>query len=115
MRISDWSSDLCSSDLRFRRVEMPTGQNQLPRHLAPYLSRQPLDAARRGIKPDLDLGQRKARLVIRHREVAGQHNLQPPAHRDPVLRGNHRFGAVEAPSEENTSELQSLIRITYAD
>src|SRR3546814_6985535 len=107
MRISDWSSDVCSSDLRddlhrFRRLE--AGQ---PR-AAP--------AAK------LVLAECLARLEHDHR----MHRLAPPlvGHADDRRLANGRvprddaldFGGVDilARSEEHTSELQSLMRISYA-
>src|SRR3546814_4180164 len=97
MRISDWSSDVCSSDLRTRQ------------------------AARK----------------IESRDGRGDHQLQPPARHDASAVGAeadrraleaHRIDGnrpeparkrcdaidVRYRSEEHTSELQSLMRISYA-
>src|SRR3546814_10773867 len=94
MRISDWSSDVCSSDLvagDIFRPELGDG----PRHQA-----------------------RAGRYHPRHPE-RGRGSAQEPG------RGGHRLyrrrgGAGRYPvrqdhrSEEHTSELQSLMRISYA-
>src|SRR3546814_1261401 len=91
MRISDWSSDVCSSDLHLTR---PAAQ----RHLVD-------DGVLAG---DLD----------RHRIDIGLNGAA--AECAPGGKGEHpRAGAkvkdvAERRSEEHTSELQSLMRISYA-
>src|SRR3546814_10517166 len=86
MRISDWSSDVCSSDLTARRTSRPSGQ----RHArAPSLRYS--NALNFPFKHD-------ARL-----------RLHTFTH---VLAQRFYVGA--ARSEEHTSELQSLMRISYA-
>src|SRR3546814_4505473 len=116
MRISDWSSDVCSSDLRanLRRVVAVIVDHRhraaVDRHLA-YLGEATLDPAEPGkALPDLrivdaeferdpDRGERVLDVVApRHRQL------------DPVDRA---YIAV-ARSEEHTSELQSLMRIASA-
>src|SRR3546814_2326504 len=103
MRISDWSSDVCSSDLGH---EADFGG--APHHVqygAPRLmgggdvEEAELVRARRII--DLGLLDRIARVA----QVDEVHALDHPA-----------IGDVEAGdrSEEHTSELQSLMRISYA-
>src|SRR3546814_6860792 len=108
MRISDWSSDVCSSDLRKRGTPCPCGQ-------------QP-DCSRAGGDP---LDPKTAWLVAcpyggRHwrRDCAA---ASPPASakamvvrtlRSPV-RTYARTGRSRR-SEEHTSELQSLMRTSYA-
>src|SRR3546814_1635360 len=79
MRISDWSSDVCSSDLDSSRRQ---------RGLA-------LPGERR-CAPDADRGDRDAGRAA---SGVGQGRQCPPACRR---------------SEEHTSELQSLMRISYA-
>src|SRR3546814_4893651 len=71
MRISDWSSDVCSSDLH--------------RPLA--------DGARRSCPADV--------LRDRHPPLVAERRLEAPKAR-------------EQRSDEHTSELQSLMRISYA-
>src|SRR3546814_2428427 len=107
MRISDWSSDVCSSDL-----------------LGPELAQavqEFLRAADAGEGIDAPSGEAAvARLEARpqHRQAARQALAGEGAVGD-----HHRgVGAREAPlrrlaqgrSEEHTSELQSLMRISYA-
>src|SRR3546814_3020714 len=80
MRISDWSSDVCSSDL------------------APCLEG----------------------VIAQARLVAGRHMLDPDDHVGVDVRleqgGGDAGQAVEGPQDrkEHTSELQSLMRISYA-
>src|SRR3546814_5810817 len=98
MRISDWSSDVCSSDLR-------DGGRRLP-----YRG----EAQHGGIDPAIES----------IREIIG---LNPVGHLDNLLVGEHqpaeqrRLGRCvdkaitpRHRSEEHTSELQSLMRISYA-
>src|SRR3546814_4020103 len=93
MRISDWSSDVCSSDLAARRL----GQSQ-----------QPLDGHRHRVRP----GARSAR---RERAPGHRPPLSPAARRAPQPRAGGDCGlGGEGRSEEHTSELQSLMRISYA-
>src|SRR3546814_4156561 len=82
MRISDWSSDVCSSDLR--------GGLQLAHHIGEQhkglttFGREIVDTALDPLEPDVD--------------IAAQQRGR---------RGDAR-------SEEHTSELQSLMRLSYA-
>src|SRR3546814_4497893 len=108
MRISDWSSDVCSSDL---------------------------DAAR-GLRQPVFDGQRqrrgRSRIVhqMQDRAVFGRDPRHMPCHfvglsgvEDMGMKGRAGIEAVQAVgvdidpdhrSEEHTSELQSLMRISYA-
>src|SRR3546814_5411623 len=99
MRISDWSSDVCSSDLnrclsergQFQRDDLPDHAAWRPQGLC--VQRHEPE------KPDLQLEQR---LPERHQRHWLRHRIQ----RDWPDVGNR--------SEEHTSELQSLMRISYA-
>src|SRR3546814_4711256 len=105
MRISDWSSDVCSSDLAAKTIDRLIEAG--PVRLA--------DAAR---ESDLSLGRFRhlftaeigmpfqryvlwRRLLIAFDAIGGQHSATEAAH----MAGR---------SEEHTSELQSLMRISYA-
>src|SRR3546814_4210719 len=118
MRISDWSSDVCSSDLRpHRRAGLrPEDQRRHAGGGAKRPGRDPRLSRRRGGRGPAS-GDRPG-----------------PAAGDPVMlqiRGVHTYyGHIEAlkgvdldvkqgeivtlRSEEHTSELQSLMRISYA-
>src|SRR3546814_3661834 len=83
MRISDWSSDVCSSDLPDdRRCRLPHQGGQHPSDLR----HGDLTASERG-------------------QAFGFHARPRSGHREEVLPDR---------SEEHTSELQSLMRISYA-
>src|SRR3546814_8693517 len=103
MRISDWSSDVCSSDLRAE-------------HTLPTL--------RTGAPGRIDFGDRKIHqlgyAVTRQHDIAGLDIAMQDA---PAVRIVERVGALvrdvehlrqRRRSAEHTSELQSLMRISYA-
>src|SRR3546814_2017117 len=93
MRISDWSSDVCSSDLREQRSHFLLRCHQS-----------------REARPQQILLPRYAQHRLATRRICQLHHLFPfrfqelnIAERPPQSR-----------SEEHTSELQSLMRISYA-
>src|SRR3546814_10011573 len=114
MRISDWSADVCSSDLHLgadRRIEIGDQQR---RDLRMFLFDDARDVARLEPVEQVDLA------GILRRDDARKHILRLFGAERP---GHHRFdlrARVEtdrgplARSEEHTSELQSLMRISYA-
>src|SRR3546814_9256363 len=104
MRISDWSSDVCSSDLRRRRASVPL------RPRAPNI-----------------------RACFRHGESTFQIRIRPASILRKIVVGSLPSGTAlgvsmtssgastswigrttKIRSEEHTSELQSLMRISYA-
>src|SRR3546814_1607673 len=115
MRISDWSSDVCSSDLQ-PAISLATnfGYSQHAKrqgHGLPHLSARhahQLQAASAQITNDAicmrDGRQDAARSGMRLLLPGEQINLQSERLRP----------ANELRSEEHTSELQSLMRISYA-
>src|SRR3546814_4475788 len=99
MRISDWSSDVCSSDLRISVISARicslsrTSTTSLPTHSP------------------------RARVCFRN-PLRRQHWSEPALQRFP-LKYQRRQRSARLPcsalrSEEHTSELQSLMRISYA-
>src|SRR3546814_2865364 len=103
MRISDWSSDVCSSDLHDSvsgEVAQPedVGQHDAliagDRHTADLLAFDVLD-----LVDDLLEGLAKLRLAVARLQEIAQTLPKP---------------RVAVRSEEHTSELQSLMRISYA-
>src|SRR3546814_3606498 len=111
MRISDWSSDVCSSDLPgVHLVQWPA--RRLYRQRRDHPLRQPVEIGgcpqwlgtiRFGIKL---AGEQKNQIKVRCR---GQRlAAQPPQPKDNKPPPRHLR------SEEHTSELQSLMRISYA-
>src|SRR3546814_5693318 len=108
MRISDWSSDVCSSDLVTLVHRPPAVDRARHRHADRAIGGQgaALGAAthRREIEP--------ARAFARSREARELLRLRVPDHRIDVAADAVR-GRFER-SEEHTSELQSLMRNSYA-
>src|SRR3546814_5280324 len=106
MRISDWSSDVCSSDLI---------APETPMYLDGVLADTPLVG---GLEPRL------GDLHVRTLTILGFPSLSRPGildalnHQDFGYRWVTRFIALDKTiatrSEEHTSELQSLMRISYA-
>src|SRR3546814_10257246 len=106
MRISDWSSDVCSSDL----------------HLLPQSNRILLIISRRTEHADelRDGCNHCCRITVGlHEDGVGIHRAQFRQAVHMLLNLQHPVLAADAPaqmlrSEEHTSELQSLMRISYA-
>src|SRR3546814_8430159 len=98
MRISDWSSDVCSSDLGPYAAHADFGD---PGFMGTYALNV--------------LDERNWVVVGDRREYRS-----PPAEAEHLARldeyhsGRRRSSEVESRSEEHTSELQSLMRISYA-
>src|SRR3546814_1060283 len=112
MRISDWSSDVCSSDLGpvdgrrlgvgTMRVEMSALQGRVI-------------AQRKAAEPVTVVGAGPAGLACAIALArAGRHVVVREWHRDVGARFHGDFQGLENRSEEHTSELQSLMRISYA-
>src|SRR3546814_1398052 len=115
MRISDWSSDVCSSDLvpivlgdaRLELAKQPPGRfdtlvidafssDAIPLHLP---TREAVGIYARVLKPD---GILLIHISNRFFDL------------EPVLAAEAKARGWSARSEEHTSELQSLMRISYA-
>src|SRR3546814_7719815 len=118
MRSSDWSSDVCSSDLVIERLHPE--RHAVDAGVAEAVEPGRLDRGRVGLQGDLEVvgdpegladgvehGGRRFRLHQRRRAAAEEHAL------DPATAGAGRLG-LQRP-EEHTSELQSLMRNSYAD
>src|SRR3546814_1221613 len=116
MRISDWSSDVCSSDLLLL-AEREVARDQVAFLIEP-------DKVEQGLGLVLLLGRvapeqvGKGRVTVRHRDqhVAHAVHLGIDAR---LLEGAQQAEAgdlrhSERRTEEQTSELQSLMRLSYA-
>src|SRR3546814_2684268 len=106
MRISDWSSDVCSSDLR--TIEMAIGKELLDQLLA---GRDPQELfAKDGLIDEL-------KKALSERVLAAELDDHLESEAESGGR-NRRNGTSQKTmltrSEEHTSELQSLMRISYA-
>src|SRR3546814_10326832 len=120
MRISDWSSDVCSSDLRcrsrlkFSRSKEVCHQRHVSHRGAPVLS---------GSDPEsydtlVTFGLPQGHQIIGKRHVVGNVRRNSPLEiviLDASVEGIHSISPFcYFRSEEHTSELQSLMRISYA-
>src|SRR3546814_5955779 len=108
MRISDWSSDVCSSDLRargrlVRRDQYPDQHGARRRRLC---RQRPQMVVERG---------RRSALQGRDPDGQDRHGGKPP---HPAIDDDPRYGdagrAYWTRTEEHTTELKSLMRISYA-
>src|SRR3546814_2589380 len=117
MRISDWSSDVCSSDLRRCPIGVERGLQRVGIDRTHDVGRDDdhqlclvaLEAVAleqgaedRQVAEAGDLGVLLARVVL---DQAGDGE---------ALAGGQLHGGLRPRSEEHTSELQSLMRITYS-
>src|SRR3546814_3391195 len=105
MRISDWSSDVCSSDL-LAGFAVLRQRRQIHRARLAFELRDRVELAadledRREI---VGVGDRRRTVGLEDRRVAVVDDLAEGV----------EVGAAAARSEEHTSELQSLMRISYA-
>src|SRR3546814_2237383 len=124
MRISDWSSDVCSSDLAgpASPAARASGPGRRRGSCAPPLMREIIIAKpeEQHQRADAVAGERVGdKLASEAFEQPGgeQHHDHPDHHlaRDaPRRRRRFEPAAGAGRSEEHTSELQSLMRISYA-
>src|SRR3546814_6814400 len=121
MRISDWSSDVCSSDLIPPKTESRPGPITVAvgESKPQQTMQQRLDEARK-VQSDNDAARTKGHSTANyqtHKVRRGQ-TLSGIAHQYNVslneLRHANGIKGSELRSEEHTSELQSLMRISYA-
>src|SRR3546814_6599813 len=116
MRISDWSSDVCSSDLQTlgggadRRIIVDDGYDLYDRHgTRPRCGGDLPDGPARATRCVMGATYRcpmPRGIIQRFRSVILIRGLQRLGHAHEVGEGFR--------SEEHTSELQSLMRISYA-
>src|SRR3546814_3245724 len=98
MRISDWSSDVCSSDLLWDWLPPATVANLVTKKIV-------MPPAQTGCQIPAEVRQASGEMMIGNLNAFG-----PEASFSyPPKPAGH-----EARSEENTSELQSIMRISYA-
>src|SRR3546814_9531084 len=99
MRISDWSSDVCSSDLlgEIHAAEIKPGE---------LVESEAKTLLGLGLAPGL--GKLRAALFL---QDAGQLGFKAAVN---LLLGQADAEEARGRSEEHTSELQSLMRISYA-
>src|SRR3546814_6649132 len=103
MRISDWSSDVCSSDLTVRRRLSSWATLHRIRGVdGPFGSASLREAVKRAAKAGERPRVRKSRRAITRTIL------------EDLLDTCAAGGPAALRSEEHTSELQSLMRISYA-
>src|SRR3546814_7127594 len=114
MRISDWSSDVCSSDLLVSLTNSAWGRGKGQDLVPGYTQLMDKVGHSTLLGPDLeqDLESQAAKLQQSFRD---QWIVQTGS-RDNLLvqQGSGLLVLQEHRSEEHTSELQSLMRISYA-
>src|SRR3546814_9316063 len=112
MRISDWSSDVCSSDLKLSARRLPgrsANQSWSPAICAIAPAGSPLGL--RSARPAASIvasAMKRAAAV----NAPGVADAAPDGSAD---QKPERITALAQRSEEHTSELQSLMRTSYAD
>src|SRR3546814_9839589 len=118
MRISDWSSDVCSSDLYGHPLKK-TAQG-LPRHCGSIavIQGRPegpnfCSPERNGAGMEADRRRRRFSALSGKNSPLRLQHVEPGFHRGVVVVTGRRT-AVARRSEEHTSELQSLMRNSYA-
>src|SRR3546814_5002254 len=108
MRISDWSSDVCSSDLQHDHLRVcragQVGEVQLDRGAGEVAGRN--DALARRVHPAQAVALGHVDVLGKRTEVDVVHGVAPGI--------AHHVPGIVVRSEEHTSELQSLMRISYA-
>src|SRR3546814_5557268 len=111
MRISDWSSDVCSSDLAAADIAGQIGGAEIGgiAGIEPVMLDQHRDQRRVAEAGDADADQQRAEAGEGIAPESGSHGggLLGQGKRE-------RRGMLEHRSEEHTSELQSLMRNSYA-
>src|SRR3546814_2544446 len=115
MRISDWSSDVCSSDLHPPRFpwRLPGAgcvidQSHLRRSVHRFRDLQQIDRWKQLQLPShVHVDDNGEVGHLRDRQFAGADTIDQDLLRLLAGKASHR-------SEEHTSELQSLMRISYA-
>src|SRR3546814_8621673 len=122
MRISDWSSDVCSSDLQVERSQV--ARYRVESNVFRHMGRRPdrridddlLAVVQGETKPEPRLMNCEGDKRRAHRQTDQQHRDQLVAMRQAPFP-HHCSCALPSAihrSEEHTSELQSLMRISYA-
>src|SRR3546814_4555779 len=114
MRISDWSSDVCSSDLEQRGGDDAPGDEGAVGQRAADHHRAARDRQR--AEPVVDARGRVLRHARRRAHPGPEdHGDEEARHEEvDVAEAAARVDGPAFRSEEHTSELQSLMRISYA-
>src|SRR3546814_4375909 len=113
MRISDWSSDVCSSDLRAARRRGGRESRDRPKRTPqpPYAARRQAPPQR---KPTGGWDRRSSARASRPAAAPRRNRESSSAPSCPFLFRRTSPAPPRFRSDEHTSELQSLMRISYA-
>src|SRR3546814_2722040 len=114
MRISDWSSDVCSSDLTVAPDQRHAG-DPAERQADLQLFGNPGHPVRSGGAGRHPARTGGAQLWLCADAEGGEHRTAPAVPRRNGGPAGRRHDAGRARSEEHTSELKSLMRSSYAD
>src|SRR3546814_6750897 len=116
MRISDWSSDFCFSDLLYSTKDVKAESTYSYRPPDIFHVRQSTDTKQWGLNAGLRLdlpgewrGEVTATMSANNEDYLELHSVYEPY----IVFFDNRLRGVER-SEEHTSELQSLMSISYA-
>src|SRR3546814_4773443 len=114
MRISDWSSDVCSSDLVGQRRGLQRADRGA---VGDLMYRRRMDAPAQGQgdgnhRDRGDGGQAPGQVGLRPARSRREHQ-RPGVQGGSFATGERATGRRRPRSEEHTSELQSLMRISY--
>src|SRR3546814_4352450 len=104
VRISDWSSDVCSSDLE----DEAESDTEMVQGVGDRFRTQ--DAGEEGDRPQRQNQREPRRARRNHEETEAAEQAQVP---EEIAEQSQAHDTDER-SEEHTSELQSLMRISYA-
>src|SRR3546814_1122919 len=126
MRISDWSSDVCASDLFGRLGKQCRRVGHVHRRIGIIAAARALERVAAGLRLAAEIAGLAAdaaeifetvvigfELVVAHPPVLHRHVGRQDAVALLVVAAGHEIAGQER-SEEHTSELQSLMRISYA-
>src|SRR3546814_4591804 len=110
MRISDWSSDVCSSDLLVAKLQDAAGIAAIAAHdhAIVHAARQAAGRIRERPSRNRAIEGRGAIWVAGHQLIPDEASCRVAHHCAPA------FSRLRSRSEEHTSELQSLMRTSYA-
>src|SRR3546814_2221711 len=115
MRISDWSSDVCSSDLRLAGRSILVAQDQAASFLRGADIAHAVETGAGDVDRSLEPGRTVARGELGHARGALDGDIGGDLPKEPA-RDQDAASAValgERRSDAHTSELQSLLRISY--
>src|SRR3546814_8145736 len=115
MRISDWSSDVCSSDLAGCLLQAVDAEAGNRRHAVAADHQRRLEPRQAVDQPAAQQGGRQVAAALDEEagDAAGAEQREVGVERDMAVGVGRHLRHLDR-SEEHTSELQSLMRISYA-